>query len=309
MQQTMAQCEISLVHVSVERQIRELYQYPVEKPVIQFFRDHPDLSFAMCLKMEETILAAVAIYQSTLHTIKDRNQWAGDKDLWVRQVLEAKELFIEEKNTMIQEKETRIEEKNLMIQEKETRIEEKNLMIQEKETRIEEKNGMIQEKETRIEEKNMLIQEKETRIAELKERMELERGMLSAMLERANTEALRLSHNLSVRGMIEKLEYQYSEKRRKEGSDATRKAVWVDILHYNGRIKDTVIKHCSGRNEACKVDAAIEAIMQIYKQTSDEIHQAGYDEIQIRTSALHGIQLQVLRGLCSATFYATREVV
>jgi hypothetical protein len=293
MQQTMA-CEISLVHVSVERQIRELYQYPVEKPVIQFFRDHPDLSFAMCLKMEETILAAVAIYQSTLHTIKDRNQWAGDKDLWVRQVLEAKELFIEAKNTMIQEKETRIEEKNLMIQEKETRIEEKNLMIQEKETRIEEKNGMIQEKETRI--------------AELKERMELERGMLSAMLERANTEALRLSHNLSVRGMIEKLEYQYSEKRRKEGSDATRKAVWVEILHYNGRIKDAVIKHCSGRNEACKVDAAIEAIMQIYKQTSDEIHQAGYDEIQIRTSALHGIQLQVLRGLCSATFYATREV-
>ena len=75
MQQTMA-CEISLVHVSVERQIRELYQYPVEKPMIQFFRDHPDLSFAMCLKMEETILAAVAIYQSTLHTIKDRNQWA-----------------------------------------------------------------------------------------------------------------------------------------------------------------------------------------------------------------------------------------
>ena len=280
MQQTMA-CEISLVHVSVERQIRELYQYPVEKPMIQFFRDHPDLSFAMCLKMEETILAAVAIYQSTLHTIKDRNQWAEDKDLWVRQVLEAKELCIGEKNLMIQEKETRIEEKNLMIQ----------------------------EKETRIEEKNMLIREKETRIAELKERMELERGMLSAMLERANTEALRLSHNLSVRGMIEKLEYQYSEKRRKEGSDATRKAVWVEILHYNGRIKDAVIKHCSGRNEACKVDAAIEAIMQIYKQTSDEIHQAGYDEIQIRTSALHGIQLQVLRGLCSATFYATREVV
>ena len=280
MQQTMA-CEISLVHVSVERQIRELYQYPVEKPMIQFFRDHPDLSFAMCLKMEETILAAVAIYQSTLHTIKDRNQWAEDKDLWVRQVLEAKELCIGEKNLMIQEKETRIEEKNLMIQ----------------------------EKETRIEEKNMLIREKETRIAELKERMELERGMLSAMLERANTEALRLSHSLSVRGMIEKLEYQYSEKRRKEGSDATRKAVWVEILHYNGRIKDAVIKHCSGRNEACKVDAAIEAIMQIYKQTSDEIHQAGYDEIQIRTSALHGIQLQVLRGLCSATFYATREVV
>ena len=280
MQQTMAQ-EISLVHVSVERQIRELYQYPVEKPVIQFFRDHPDLSFAMCLKMEETILAAVAIYQSTLHSIKDMNQWAEDKDLWVRQVLEAKELCIGEKNLMIQEKETRIEEKNLMIQ----------------------------EKETRMEEKNMMIQEKETRIAELKERMELERGMLSAMLERANTEALRLSHNLSVRGMIEKLEYQYSEKRRKEGSDATRKAVWVEILHYNGRIKDAVIKHCSGRNEACKVDAAIEVILQIYKQTSDEIHQAGYDEIQIKTSALHGIQLQVLRGLCSATFYATREVV
>ena len=283
MQQIMA-CEsakeLSLVHVSVERQIRELYQYPVEKPVIQFFRDHPDLSFAICLKMEETILAAVAIYQSTLHTIKDRNQWAEDKDLWVRQVLEAKELCIGEKNLMIQEKETRIEEKNLMIQ----------------------------EKETRIEEKNMLIREKETRIAELKERMELERSILSAMLERANTETLKLSHNLSVRGMIEKLEYQYSEKRRKEGSDATRKAVWMEILHNNGKIKEAVIKHCSGRNEACKVDAAIEAIIQIYKQTSDEIHQAGYDEIQIKTSALHGTQLQVLRGLCSATYYATREI-
>ena len=269
MQQIMA-CEsakeLSLVHVSVERQIRELYQYPVEKPVIQFFRDHPDLSFAICLKMEETILAAVAIYQSTLHTIKDRNQWAEDKDLWIQEVLKAKELCIGDKSTMIHEKETRIEEKNTMIR------------------------------------------EKEMRIAELKERMELERSMLSAMLERANTETLKLSHNLSVRGMIEKLEYQYSEKRRKEGSDATRKAVWMEILHNNGKIKEAVIKHCSGRNEACKVDAAIEAIIQIYKQTSDEIHQAGYDEIQIKTSALHGIQLQVLRGLCSATYYATREI-
>jgi len=258
--------EMSFVHVSVERQIRELYQYPADKPMIQFFRDYPELSFALCLKMEETILAAVRIHKNTIQ--------------WIQQVMK----------------------------EKETRIEEKNGMIQERGIRIEEINAMIQEKETRIEEKNAMIQERGIRIEEIKEKMELEKCMLSAMLERANTETLKLTQNLSVRGMIEKLECQYSEKRRKEGSDASRKAVWTEILHNNGKIKEAVIKHCSGRNEACKMDAAIEAIIQIYKRASDEIHQAGYDEIPIRTSMFHGIQLEVLRGLCASTYYATREI-
>ena len=55
------------------------------------------------------------------------------------------------------------------------------------------------------------------------------------------------------------------------------------------------------------MDAAIEAIDQIYKRVSDEIHNAGYDVIPVRKSMFHGVQLEVLRGLCAAAHYAMRE--
>ena len=86
----------------------------------------------------------------------------------------------------------------------------------------------------------------------------------------------------------------------------SRNAVWTEILYNNEAIKEAETKHRNARNTPCKVDAAIEAIIQIYKGASEEIHRAGYDEIPIKTSMFHGIQLEVLRGLCFATHYAMR---
>jgi len=128
------------------------------------------------------------------------------------------------------------------------------------------------------------------------------------LLKLANTEVLKLSGNLSVRGMIEKIELQLSDKRRRDGKHASRKAVWNEILENNEGIKQAVIKSCTGRNLPCRIDSAVEAIVQIYQKVSDEIHNAGCDEIIIRRSMFHGVQLEVLRGLCAETHYATREV-
>jgi septal ring factor EnvC (AmiA/AmiB activator) len=139
--------------MSIEQQIRELYQFPTEKPIMQFFRDNPDLSFTICLQMEETMLAVVALHENTVNTTKDRIQW----------IQREMETHIEEKNAMIREKEMRIEEKNAMIREKETHIQELNAMLQEKDKQIRKKNVMIRGKENTIDEKDKLIQWMSTR--------------------------------------------------------------------------------------------------------------------------------------------------
>jgi hypothetical protein len=56
----------AFVHVSVERQIRESYKYPLDKPTRQFFTDYPDLSFAMCLEMEAKLSAAAAAHNERI---------------------------------------------------------------------------------------------------------------------------------------------------------------------------------------------------------------------------------------------------
>ena len=244
--------DVSMQHVSVGQQIQDVYGYPPDKPLAQFFKECPDSSFALCMAMEQKIVAAVAIHKLTIRDIRARIQ---EKDRTAKMLEEI----------------------------------------------IQEKNQVAMAKDEVIREKNELIQA--TKIAS-----EAEKRVLSMMLEKANTETLKLSQSLSVRGMIEKVELQYSEKRRTEGKDATRKAVWVDILSTNEKLKAAMTKHCSGRTMAGRIDAAAEAIVQIYRQASEEIHHAGYDEIPIKISTLHGIQLEVLRGLCAATYYAIREV-
>jgi hypothetical protein len=244
--------DVSMQHVSVGQQIQDVYGYPSDKPLAQFFKECPDSSFALCMAMEQKIVAAVAIHKLTIRYIR-------------------------------------------------ASIREKDRTAKVLEEIIQEKNHLAMAKDEVIKEKNESIQA--TKIAS-----EAEKRVLSIMLEKANTETLKLSQSLSVRGMIEKVELQYSEKRRTEGKDATRKAVWVDILSTNEKLKAAMTKHCSGRTMAGRIDAAAEAIVQIYRQASEEIHHAGYDEIPIKISTLHGIQLEVLRGLCAATYYAIREI-
>jgi len=258
--------DVSMQHVSVGQQIQDVYGYPPDKPLAQFFKECPDSSFALCMAMEQKIVAAVAIHKLTIRYIR-----------------------------------ASIREKDRTAKVLEEIIQEKNHLTMAKDELIKEKNQVAMAKDEVIREKNELIQA--TKIAS-----EAEKRVLSIMLEKANTETLKLSQSLSVRGMIEKVELQYSEKRRTEGKDATRKAVWVDILSTNEKLKAAMTKHCSGRTMAGRIDAAAEAIVQIYRQASEEIHHAGYDEIPIKISTLHGIQLEVLRGLCAATYYAIREV-
>jgi hypothetical protein len=59
--------------------------------------------------------------------------------------------------------------------------------------------------------------------------------------------------------MIEKIEYQYSDKRRKEGKDATRRAVWTEIFHGHEQLQQAVTPACSGRNSVVSARAVFNA--------------------------------------------------
>ncbi len=80
--------------MSVERQIREWHQYPLDKPMRQFFREYPDLSYAMCLGMEAKLSAAVAA-----HT--ERTRWSEESKRWIQQVMDAKDARIADKDALI----------------------------------------------------------------------------------------------------------------------------------------------------------------------------------------------------------------
>jgi hypothetical protein len=394
---------LSFQHVSIERQIQETHQYPMEKSIQQFFRDSPELCLNICLALEEKVKLTVAIFQKAMDKadqcltekeaaiqrltqlmamiIREKDLRIADKEQMLQQVRKEKEERIEEKNAHLAEKEEHIQEKNAHIAEKIAHIAEKNELLQqvrkekeehtnekkellqltrkekeeciaeknqllqltrkekeeciaeknqllqltrkEKEECIAEKNQLLQltrkEKEECIAEKNQLLQqarndqearleEKDRLIQEMRHCSETEKKLLTSMLERANTETLNLSQSLSVRGMIEKIEHQYSDKRRKGGPDVSRRAVWIEILQKNDALRRTLTRHCSDRNIEKKIDAVAATIAQIYRQVSDEIHHAGYHEIPIQKSKFHGIQLDLLRDLCAATHFAIREV-
>ena len=250
-------------------------------------------------------------------SLKEKDASLKEKDALMKERLNEKDASLKEKDALMKErlneKDALLEEKNIAMEktradfekrfdENINALKEKNALIQ---GHLEEINKSMETTkrnyEKQLDGKDMLIQQ-------IQDCRKLENDTLSTMLERANTEALKLAGSLSVRGMIEKIEHQYSDRRRKEGSNASREVVWMEILEGSERIKEAVIRTCVGRNVTSKVDAAIEAIAQIYKHASDEVHNAGYDEILIRRSKLSGIQLEVLRGLCAATHYATREV-
>lgn len=130
---------------------------------------------------------------------------------------------------------------------------------------------------------------------------------LRTRLAIANTEVLKLAHSLSVRGMLEKIEYQYSEKRQREGKDATRRAVWAEIFNDCNVFKQAAAKTCSGRNIASKIESAVSIVLGIYDRRSDEIHNAGYDEIPVKLDAYHGLELDMLRNICAIAHYNIKE--
>ena len=51
---------LSFTHVSVERQIRESHGY--DKPIQQFFQDHPEVCYTMCMAVECKLQEAMHMY-------------------------------------------------------------------------------------------------------------------------------------------------------------------------------------------------------------------------------------------------------
>lgn len=51
---------LSFTHVSVERQIRESHGY--DKPIQQFFQDHPEVCYTMCMAVERKLQEAMHVY-------------------------------------------------------------------------------------------------------------------------------------------------------------------------------------------------------------------------------------------------------
>jgi hypothetical protein len=137
---TMA-CELlCFQHVSMERQIRELYHYPEERSIQQFFRDSPDLCLSMCIALEEKVKMAVTFFKIAM----DRaDQCMAEKDKTTQHLVD----LIRNKNERIAEKEAMLQQAR---KETETLLEEKNARIAEIEAMLQQARN---ETDTRLEEK------------------------------------------------------------------------------------------------------------------------------------------------------------
>jgi hypothetical protein len=185
----------------------------------------------------------------------------------------------------------------------------KDTIIEGRDEVIKVKDEVIKWKDEVIKGKDEVIKGKDEVIQALKEKSSAEHQELSGKLARCNTENLKLAHSLSVRGMIEKVEIQYSKLRRsKDSASASRREIWTEILRENSEINTAVSGACSGKNSASKTMAAIQVILDIYEKASREVQSLGYDVIPIRKDVYHGSELDVLQGLCRATHYEFKVI-
>ena len=181
-------------------------------------------------------------------------------------------------------------------------IEDKISLIEEKSTAI---KRLESERDVLTANHNRLLQAKDQYMELFQEKHNAESRELKSALARANNEILKLAQSLSVRGMLERIECQLSNKRR--SSRASRQEVWAEILDENEDIRRAVT--CTGgRNSSSKIKMAIELILEIYKRASDKLHHAGHDEIPVRVGMYRAQELSVLRNLCTAAHYIMKEV-
>ena len=169
------------------------------------------------------------------------------------------------------------------------------------------KNAVIAVKDEMVAMKNTVIAGKDETMLALREKAAAESENLSRQLATANTENLKLAQALSVRGMIEKVELQFSELRRTMGGGSRRK-IWTEILDANESISAAVSKECAGKSAKARSSAAIQIILDIYEKASKDVHTLGYDQIPLSRVVYHGHELAVLRALCVATHYLFREI-
>jgi hypothetical protein len=162
------------------------------------------------------------------------------------------------------------------------------------------------DRERLIREKDRMIRDNDRLVEAIEQSYVSQIALISDRLTRSNTEILKLSGSLSVRGMIEKIEVQYSEKRRTD-RDATRTAVWNEILDTSPVLRKSLTGSVPGATEMTRRASAIVIIAEIYRKASAEIHHQGYDEIPIETKIFKGAELPVLRALCVSENYAFKE--
>ena len=207
------------------------------------------------------------------------------------------ERLIQEKDKAIQEKDKAIQEKDKAIQEKDKSAQEKERLF---ERLIEEIKG---QSERLIEEKVSLIAEKDKTMEAIKGQSDAEIRLLTDKLKRSNTDILRISESLCVRGMIEKIEVQNSDARRSDPSLSHVK-VWNEILDSN----PDLLKGMRGHNDAAKRGNFTATVTEIFRKCSDEIHNQGIDEIPIRNRLFNQNEILVLEALCTVFHYSFKMV-
>ena len=137
----------------------------------------------------------------------------------------------------------------------------------------------------------------------IKGQSDAEIRLLTDKLKRSNTDILRISESLCVRGMIEKIEVQNSDARRSDPSLSHVK-VWNEILDSN----PDLLKGMRGHNDAAKRGNFTATVTEIFRKCSDEIHNHGIDEIPIRTRLFNQNEILVLEALCTVFHYSCKMV-
>jgi len=115
--------DLSVTHVSIERQIRESYGYT--QPVFQFFRDHPEACHAMCMAIEQKLLDAVRIYHHVIQDLRRLEEQVSAKN----EIIAAKNETIESFGGIVKEKDAQISDAKERLKERDMFIEEKNRFV------------------------------------------------------------------------------------------------------------------------------------------------------------------------------------
>lgn len=97
--------EIIQYYKSIEQRIRDSFNFPADKPLIQFFRDHPDASFILCMAVEDTLMAVVATHKLIVQ--RKNLRFKGMEEL-----VQAKDRLIEEKDNTARVMKQLIDEKD-----------------------------------------------------------------------------------------------------------------------------------------------------------------------------------------------------
>jgi hypothetical protein len=131
-------------HKSIEQTIRDSFRYPTDKPLIQFFRDHPDASFILCMAVEDKLMAVAAMHKLIVQTKNLRHKG-------MEELLQAKDCLasamrelIEEKDRLAAAKDERIKETAARVQEKERLATMKDELIQEADSTFMRKTGLLE---------------------------------------------------------------------------------------------------------------------------------------------------------------------